>query len=61
MNLELDKFFVNLISLLTWSAFMYKKFMKFRNAYWFLKEAERIGESVKDNNNEDILNAIARV
>lgn len=40
---------------------MYKKYSKFRNAYWFLKEAERISEAVKHNNNEELLGTIARV
>ena len=59
--LELDQFFINIISLFTWSAFMYKKFHKIRNAYWFFREAERIGDSLSSNNNEDLLCAIARV
>ena len=34
---------------------MYKRFLKFRNAYWYLKEAERIADSFTEFNNEEIL------
>ncbi|KAL4473728.1 hypothetical protein ABPG74_022592 [Tetrahymena malaccensis] len=61
LHLELDQFFINLISLLNWGAFMFKKQSKHKIAYWFLREAERICDEVLQNNNEELLNVISRV
>ncbi|EAR92352.3 hypothetical protein TTHERM_00083510 (macronuclear) [Tetrahymena thermophila SB210] len=61
LHLELDQFFINVISLFNWGAFMLKKQSKHRIAYWFLKEAERISDQVLQSNNEELLNVIARV
>ncbi|KAL4504043.1 hypothetical protein ABPG72_022673 [Tetrahymena utriculariae] len=61
LHLELDQFFINVISLFNWGAFMFKKQSKHKIAYWFLREAERISDQVLQNNNEELLNVIARV